>query len=90
MITWRDVFDTDKNHYGHISIAWRIARQIKYPYMTWNGSIWKVTESGAERTDLKIDGEDSRNDPICLCPATSEYDPPCPRHGIAGIGVTRA
>ena len=26
--------------------------------------------------------------PICLCPATSEYDPPCPRHGVVGIGVT--
>jgi len=26
--------------------------------------------------------------PLCLCPATSEYDPPCPRHGILGIGVT--
>lgn len=24
----------------------------------------------------------------CLCPATSEYDPPCPRHGVLGIGVT--
>lgn len=23
----------------------------------------------------------------CLCPATSEYDPPCPRHGVLGIGV---
>jgi hypothetical protein len=26
--------------------------------------------------------------PLCLCPATSEYDPPCPRHGTLGIGVT--
>jgi hypothetical protein len=25
---------------------------------------------------------------ICLCPASSEYDPPCPRHGTLGIGVT--
>ena len=25
---------------------------------------------------------------LCLCPATSEYDPPCPRHGVVGIGVT--
>ena len=25
---------------------------------------------------------------VCPCPATSEYDPPCPRHGIVGIGVT--
>lgn len=24
----------------------------------------------------------------CTCPATSEYDDPCPRHGIVGIGVT--
>lgn len=24
----------------------------------------------------------------CTCPATSEYDPPCPRHGVVGIGVT--
>ncbi len=24
----------------------------------------------------------------CSCPATSEYDPPCPRHGVVGIGVT--
>jgi hypothetical protein len=24
----------------------------------------------------------------CYCPATSEYDPPCPRHGVLGIGVT--
>lgn len=24
----------------------------------------------------------------CLCPATSEYDPPCPRHGVLGIGKT--
>jgi hypothetical protein len=24
----------------------------------------------------------------CHCPATSEYDPPCPRHGVLGIGVT--
>jgi hypothetical protein len=27
-------------------------------------------------------------EPLCLCPATSEYDPPCPRHGVLGIGVT--
>lgn len=26
--------------------------------------------------------------PMCLCPAASEYDPPCPAHGIKGIGVT--
>lgn len=26
----------------------------------------------------------------CYCPASSEYDPPCPRHGILGIGVTGA
>ena len=26
--------------------------------------------------------------PICLCPPTSEYDPPCPEHGVVGIGVT--
>ena len=25
---------------------------------------------------------------LCLCPATSEYDPPCPAHGVLGIGVT--
>ncbi len=25
---------------------------------------------------------------ICMCPATSECDDPCPRHGIVGIGVT--
>lgn len=25
---------------------------------------------------------------VCLCPATSEHDPPCPRHGALGIGVT--
>jgi hypothetical protein len=25
-------------------------------------------------------------DPLCLCPATLEYDPPCPRHGVCGIG----
>ena len=25
---------------------------------------------------------------ICLCPAATEYDPPCPRHGVLGIGVT--
>ena len=24
----------------------------------------------------------------CICPASSEYDPPCPVHGILGIGVT--
>jgi hypothetical protein len=24
----------------------------------------------------------------CHCPASSEYDPPCPRHGVLGIGVT--
>lgn len=29
-----------------------------------------------------------RDEPICLCPATSEYDPPCPQHGILGVGVT--
>lgn len=25
--------------------------------------------------------------PLCLCPATSEYDDPCPRHGVLPIGV---
>ena len=25
---------------------------------------------------------------ICTCPAASEYDDLCPRHGIVGIGVT--
>ena len=24
---------------------------------------------------------------LCTCPARSEYDPPCPRHGFLGIGV---
>lgn len=32
--------------------------------------------------------DDSRSGPLCLCPATSEYDPPCPAHGVLGIGVT--
>lgn len=33
---------------------------------------------------------DRRHSQICLCPASSEYDPPCPRHGVLGIGVTGA
>jgi hypothetical protein len=33
---------------------------------------------------------DSNHGAICLCPATSEYDPPCPRHGNLGIGVRGA
>lgn len=24
----------------------------------------------------------------CTCPATSEYEDPCPRHGVVGVGVT--
>ena len=24
--------------------------------------------------------------PICLCPPASEYDPPCPEHGVVGLG----
>lgn len=28
----------------------------------------------------------SISDPICLCPATSEFDPPCPAHGVRPIG----
>lgn len=28
------------------------------------------------------------HEPPCTCPAASEYDDPCPRHGIVGIGVT--
>jgi len=27
-------------------------------------------------------------EPPCTCPATSEYDDHCPRHGVVGIGVT--
>lgn len=27
-------------------------------------------------------------DALCLCPAASEYDAPCPRHGVLGISVT--
>ncbi len=30
----------------------------------------------------------ARDERPCLCPATSEYDPPCPTHGVLGIGVT--
>ena len=26
--------------------------------------------------------------PICTCPASSEYDRPCQRHGVLGIGIT--
>ena len=26
----------------------------------------------------------------CFCPATGEYDPPCPRHGVLGIGARGA
>jgi chromosome segregation ATPase len=33
-------------------------------------------------------GPGTRITPVCLCPASSEYDPPCPRHGVKGIGVT--
>ena len=28
------------------------------------------------------------DDRMCVCPATSEYDPPCPKHGVVGIGIT--
>lgn len=28
----------------------------------------------------------TQDDPSCFCPATSEYDPPCPRHGVRPIG----
>lgn len=27
-------------------------------------------------------------EPICLCPAASEYDPPCPMHGVRPIGMS--
>jgi hypothetical protein len=30
----------------------------------------------------------ARDERLCSCPATSEYDPPCPTHGVLGIGVT--
>lgn len=30
----------------------------------------------------------SRVDSVCTCPASSEYDDPCPHHGVLGIGVT--
>jgi hypothetical protein len=33
----------------------------------------------------RLDANDSGL--VCLCPATSEYDPPCPKHGVLGIGV---
>lgn len=38
------------------------------------------------RRQLAIADDEARG-PYCLCPATSEYDPPCPRHGVLGIGV---
>jgi hypothetical protein len=37
--------------------------------------------------DRMLDELDRVNQlPFCLCPATSEYDPPCPRHGVVGFG----
>ena len=33
-------------------------------------------------------GVEQVSKPICLCPASSEYDPPCPKCGVLGIGVT--
>ena len=42
-----------------------------------------------ECVEAMLDDLDRANPlPACFCPATSEYDPPCPRHGVVGIGVT--
>lgn len=46
---------------------------------------------GVEEQWIRSRGTDDRaperaNDPICFCPAASEYDPPCPKHGVRPIG----
>ena len=41
-LNWRDVFDTDKRWYGHISGAMDTSRLAGYEYFCWNGTVYRI------------------------------------------------
>ena len=45
------------------------------------------TNEGASRIGVGDIGAMSQS--MCTCPPTSEYDDPCPRHGVVGMGFTK-
>jgi len=52
-----------------------------------DGELYPIGRDVFVRTyDLVSDEEPKGLLPLCTCPATSEYDAPCPRHGVVGIG----
>tara|TARA_R110000737_G_C14425427_1_gene458628 strand:- start:351 stop:542 length:192 start_codon:yes stop_codon:yes gene_type:complete len=39
-LSWKDVFDTSKKHWGHISIVVDFIEETGYEYFSWNGRIY--------------------------------------------------
>lgn len=56
------------------------------------GTVWRpaiVAMVGVQfLPGFKNDTTLPASEPLCTCPASSEYELPCPRYGIVGIGVT--
>lgn len=58
--TWENTFNTDFVMYGHVSKALDAAALGGYPFMAWNGRVYKLkkTYSAVALRDLN-DGEDT-------------------------------
>lgn len=55
-----------------------------------NASLAADLSARLARVALVLRGRETGHEPdaLCLCPAASEYDAPCSRHGVLGISVT--
>ena len=57
---WSNTFNTEFSLYGHVSKALEAAAIAKYPFMAWNGRIYKLKKvySNVMLRDV-TDGEDT-------------------------------
>ncbi len=57
------------------------------PFFGKQGAV-RITFEGDSPQESGASWKDTRDERLCTCPAVNEYDPPCPLHGVLGIGVT--
>lgn len=54
VISWKDVFNTDHKHYGHILNCWEIVKQTGYKFFTWNGILYRVEGNDFHATAILV------------------------------------
>lgn len=54
--TWKNTFNSNLIHHGHITIAFNAAKAAGYPFICWNGRVYETAGNGNPYDDTVVLG----------------------------------